>query len=742
MPKQYKIKMGDTFAFVKPNCSKQTKVYEPKIGDAYNKFANERDKEYLKDAIAEMKRYVNRWSSMSTKQKRDISPLGLSDLKQQLKYAEDRLKQLRDTAIKDYRSDKDSYKLMEDIPLKARTEMKKPGAQPKAIILGYVGQMEDIIKSADPKIKSDLKQKALKILSDLDKQFKTGVTTLKDKCIKDAKKEYTINWQDTYHRTKDKTRVDANSVWEAVRKFGDIIALGGIGTANCYIVNISPNDGWMRTYGKLSDLLKQHKNDTSIKDAKQYTFKNLAELKSILAKHNKLDISTQSKSGIEYDLKNNNSVSIKWNSDIGHSGVVTIKDEALKVKVYTINRGQPSQYYGLKLAEKGNEQILPYAPNNWKTEKGALDYAKKKGYIVVNDENINDAYIKKQVGVRGFTGTTYAVFENPNKLLKIFENKQDAEKYVQNLNNKAVKDENIRPVKGPAGVKGWKIKANGKTFIIQNYAAVGNKDKYEIVELETKKRLMENASASQVKQYAKENWDAKLLDKLIDIPQQYITEFTKELSKMGLKVTGSGKTPSGRYHLQVITTQGKMDNGHLMTLGNKLDALTRKFKNQYNIPGTFNMGLQKDGYISAGIDLDQQSVKDSNTIKDKLIQSSSKEAFDKNVATEIRSGKSKEQALAIAYDIQRKNKDNSVVVKDDYSITKSEYYSRAEMLNRQLLGNYISIKPSKDSTTVEYLIVTGPGAYTLERVDRIINELQKAKNVIKQDDYRGRRISK
>lgn len=41
--------------------------------------------------------------------------------------------------------------------------------------------------------------------------------------------------------------------------------------------------------------------------------------------------------------------------------------------------------------------------------------------------------------------------------------------------------------------------------------------------------------------------------------------------------------------------------------------------------------------------------------RDALIQSSSEEAFKKNIATEIRSGKSPEQAAAIAYSIKRKN---------------------------------------------------------------------------------------
>lgn len=84
--------------------------------------------------------------------------------------------------------------------------------------------------------------------------------------IKDAKTEYVFNWHDTYHGTKDKTRVDANSIKEAIKKFGDLIALGGIGTANCYVVSISPNDGYLRTYGKLSDLLRTFK-DCDMKDS-------------------------------------------------------------------------------------------------------------------------------------------------------------------------------------------------------------------------------------------------------------------------------------------------------------------------------------------------------------------------------------------------------------------------------------------------------------------------------------------
>ena len=48
--------------------------------------------------------------------------------------------------------------------------------------------------------------------------------------------------------------------------------------------------------------------------------------------------------------------------------------EKLKVKTYCINRGQPTQYYGLKNAKENS--VLHSAPNNWKTERGAYGWAK------------------------------------------------------------------------------------------------------------------------------------------------------------------------------------------------------------------------------------------------------------------------------------------------------------------------------------------------------------------------------
>ena len=53
----------------------------------------------------------------------------------------------------------------------------------------------------------------------------------------------------------------------------------------------------------------------------------------------------------------------------------------MKVTTYIINRGTTSQYYGLKNADEN--QVLHNAPNNWKTEKGAIRWAEKHGLEVV-----------------------------------------------------------------------------------------------------------------------------------------------------------------------------------------------------------------------------------------------------------------------------------------------------------------------------------------------------------------------
>lgn len=61
--------------------------------------------------------------------------------------------------------------------------------------------------------------------------------------------------------------------------------------------------------------------------------------------------------------------------------IVKGSTEPMRVKVYVINEGTSSQYYGLKNADENT--VLTAAPNNWKSKRGAENWAKKHGYTVV-----------------------------------------------------------------------------------------------------------------------------------------------------------------------------------------------------------------------------------------------------------------------------------------------------------------------------------------------------------------------
>ena len=59
----------------------------------------------------------------------------------------------------------------------------------------------------------------------------------------------------------------------------------------------------------------------------------------------------------------------------------------LLVKIYCMNRGTDTEYYGLKNAMENT--ILHTAPNNWKTEKGAENWAKENGYLITRTKPQN-----------------------------------------------------------------------------------------------------------------------------------------------------------------------------------------------------------------------------------------------------------------------------------------------------------------------------------------------------------------
>ena len=70
----------------------------------------------------------------------------------------------------------------------------------------------------------------------------------------------------------------------------------------------------------------------------------------------------------------------RYNIDIRTRAKAQTKGgKKMKVETYSINEGTASQYYGLKTMDG---QVLFSAPNNWKTEKGAIKWAERHGFEV------------------------------------------------------------------------------------------------------------------------------------------------------------------------------------------------------------------------------------------------------------------------------------------------------------------------------------------------------------------------
>lgn len=82
-----------------------------KMKESYNRYAKETDIEFLKDAIAEMRRYKRMWDNMSAREKRNIAPEGgLKELQQNIEYAEQRLAELQGTQNEGKQVDEKDYK--------------------------------------------------------------------------------------------------------------------------------------------------------------------------------------------------------------------------------------------------------------------------------------------------------------------------------------------------------------------------------------------------------------------------------------------------------------------------------------------------------------------------------------------------------------------------------------------------------------------------------------------------------
>lgn len=160
------------------------------------------------------------------------------------------------------------------------------------------------------------------------------------KTLKDAKQEYRVNYHNNYTGRHAVDYVEANNVKEALRKFGKDVALRGDGTANINVHSISPNEGYQRIYGKLSELLKNKDFQDSVEDDitnQQYftddeiVTKNNGTLHIHELSNGKYNVHFESNWNSSYDWDKNN---ITWEEVIKIKN--SIKDSKIKDAYYNI----------------------------------------------------------------------------------------------------------------------------------------------------------------------------------------------------------------------------------------------------------------------------------------------------------------------------------------------------------------------------------------------------------------------
>ena len=137
--------------------------------------------------------------------------------------------------------------------------------------------------------------------------------------------------------------------------------------ANGIEVGISKdtNGRYYATELSTGKLVSLRTGDKSIVDAVNFVEKYSSEIKKAMDTNTQIPASA---------LKNTKQPATKKRVNF------KTKPNNLEVTTYCINKGTPSQHFILKTTETDNSQVLRYAPNNWKTEKGALKWAEKNGF--------------------------------------------------------------------------------------------------------------------------------------------------------------------------------------------------------------------------------------------------------------------------------------------------------------------------------------------------------------------------
>lgn len=111
------------------------------------------------------------------------------------------------------------------------------------------------------------------------------------------------------------------------------------------------------------------------------------------------------------------------------------------------------------------------------------------------------------------------------------------------------------------------------------------------------------------------DYEESLNEKLVDVSDELLKEFEDILAKHNFSVEDRGRTFMGNIHYQIIDDTKTQVNSsdELIDFVTPLVDDIEEFDNANNIPITWNFGVNKDGVITAGLDLDKQYIDESFT---------------------------------------------------------------------------------------------------------------------------------
>ena len=152
-----------------------------------------------------------------------------------------------------------------------------------------------------------------------------------------------------------------------------------------------------------------------------------------------------------------------------------------------------------------------------------------------------------------------------------------------------------------------------KTFKIGWIRRSTDKAEYSNVPANTEdeaKKKLKNAYGKEVYRIFEcklnDSEETEMKDKLIDIPSDILSKIESLFKARNIKITGKGKTWTGRVHYQVEFV------GKAIDLKKKLDLIEKQVES-LKIPMTYTIGNDKeDTLATAGVDFDKQYVADSD----------------------------------------------------------------------------------------------------------------------------------